>query len=275
MPASTWDPDQYQRFAAERRRPFDDLVGGLDPVPGGRLVDLGCGPGTLTIDLHRALRAAHTVGIDDAEPMLEAARAALAEAKVEAAATTYRNAAEVPPLEGVSFQWGHLQDYVAHPPVDVVFANASLHWAPDHLHLLGHLADQLVAGGQLAFQVPANHDHPSHQVADELGRQRGLAVTGGAANVLAPEVYATALHDLGLVDVAVRLVVYGFELDRADDLVEWTKGTLLTGYRAQLDPAAYDDFVDEYRSRLAAAVGPRAPYYYAFKRILAWARRPG
>jgi trans-aconitate 2-methyltransferase len=263
MASSSWDPDQYQRFASERRRPFDDLVGALEPVPGGRVVDLGCGPGTLTIDLHRAVRAAHTVGVDDAEPMLEVARAALAQAT-----------ATDPGLDGVSFAWGHLQDYVADPAVELVFANASLQWAPDHPHLLAHLADQLVAGGQLAFQVPANHDHPSHQVADDLGREQGLVVSGGAANVLAPEDYATVLHDLGLVDVDVRLQVYGFELDHADDLVEWTKGTLLTGYRAQLEPAAYDAFVDEYRSRLARRVGPKAPYYYAFKRILAWARRP-
>ncbi len=262
MTKSVWDPERYERFAAERRRPFDDLVGGLTPVPGGRAVDLGCGPGALTIELHRALGAAETVGVDDADAMLERARSALADPDL------------VPEVaRGVRFEWGHLQEWQPPRPVDVVFANASLQWVPDHPRLLARLAGNLVPGGQLAFQVPANHDHPSHTVADQLGREWGLAVTGGAANVLAPETYAMVLHDLGLAEVVVRLQVYGFELAHTADLVEWTRGTLLTGYRAQLEPADYDTFVTEYRRRLLAEVGSATSYYYAFKRILAWSRR--
>ena len=262
MTTSAWDPEQYERFAAERRRPFDDLLGGLAPVPGGTAVDLGCGPGPLTIELHRALGATETIGVDDADAMLDRARAVLADPDLDPAVA-----------RGVRFEWGHLQEWEPPRPVDVVFANASLQWVPDHPRLLARLASHLTHTGQLAFQVPANHDHPSHTVADRLGREWGLTVTGGAANVLAPETYATVLHDLGLADVEVRLQVYGFELAHSTDLVEWTKGTLLTGYRAQLEPADYDRFVTEYRRRLLAEVGAVTPYYYAFKRILAWSRR--
>jgi trans-aconitate 2-methyltransferase len=255
---TTWDPDQYLRFAAERRRPFDDLLATLTPVPGGRAVDLGCGTGELTVDLHRYLGAAETVGVDSSSAMLDRARALLA--------------AEDGP-DGLRFELGQLEDWRAEPSVDVVFANASLHWAPDHPALLAHLADQLAPAGQLAFQVPANHDHPSHVVATQLGTERGLDVSGGAATVLAPETYATLLHGLGLTDVDVVLRVYGFELPSAADVVEWTKGTLLTGYKAQLDDAGYADFEREYRDRLADEIGSDGPYYYAFKRILASGRR--
>ena len=34
-----WDPDQYERFKAERARPFWDLVALVQPCPGGRVVD--------------------------------------------------------------------------------------------------------------------------------------------------------------------------------------------------------------------------------------------
>jgi trans-aconitate 2-methyltransferase len=259
VPGSTWDPDQYLRFARERRRPFDDLAARLAPVPGGRVADLGCGPGELTLDLHHRLQAAETVGIDDAEPMLERARA-LVDGDAGA---------------GVRFEYGHLEAFGPAEPVDVLFANASLQWVPDHRDLLARLTPALAAGGQLAFQVPANHDHPSHAVADDLGTEWGLRVTGGRENVLDPEEYATVLHGLGYVDVDVWLRVYGFELDSPADLVEWTKGTLLTGYHAQLDEADYVRFVDEYRRRLAAELGDGpSPYYYPFKRILAYGRRP-
>ena len=42
----TWDPAQYERFAAERAAPFHDLLSLVRPVPGGRVVDLGCGGGS-------------------------------------------------------------------------------------------------------------------------------------------------------------------------------------------------------------------------------------
>jgi trans-aconitate 2-methyltransferase len=254
MADSAWDPAQYLRFAAERRRPFDDLVGQLEPVPGGRAVDLGCGTGELTVELHTHLGAAETVGIDDSASMLARARTLDA--------------------HGVRFETGRLEEWAPATPVEVVFANASLHWVPDHPALLARLVTGLATGGQLAFQVPANHDHPSHLAAAELAAERGLEVIGGAVSVLTPECYATVLHDLGLTDIDVVLRVYGFELPSSADVVEWTKGTLLTGYRAQLDDTGYAEFEQAYRQRLVDELGAASPYYYAFKRILAHARRP-
>ena len=119
MADSAWDPDQYLRFAAERRRPFDDLLAQLEPVPGGRAVDLGCGTGELTVELHAHLGAAETVGIDDSVSMLERARDLAA--------------------PGVRFELGRLEEWAPAVPVDVVFANASLHWVPDHPALLARL----------------------------------------------------------------------------------------------------------------------------------------
>ena len=71
----TWSPGQYQRFAAERAAPFHDLLALVRPVPGGRVVDLGCGSGELTAQLHRRLEAAATLGVDSSPAMLERAAA--------------------------------------------------------------------------------------------------------------------------------------------------------------------------------------------------------
>lgn len=245
----TWDPAQYHRFRAERRRPFDDLLALVRPVSGGRAVDLGCGTGELTAELHRHLGVAETVGIDSSAAMLE----------------------ETAPHEGggLRFELGDLARWRPSHAVDVVFSNAAFQWVTDHPALLTHVAGMLRSGGQLAFQIPANHDHPAHVVAAELGAARGLAAVGPAASVLAPETYAELLHGLGFADAHVRLQVYGFELPAADDVVEWTKGTLLTGYRARLGPDEYADFEAEYRSRVVERLGSRRPYFYGFKRILA------
>jgi trans-aconitate 2-methyltransferase len=108
--SSSWDVDQYLRFAAERRRPFDDLLMMLAPVPGGRAVDLGCGPGELTLDLHRYLGAQETIGLDNSETML----------------------ARAPQLDGVKFELSNLEDWAPTRSVDVIFANASLQWVGNH-----------------------------------------------------------------------------------------------------------------------------------------------
>ena len=47
----TWDPDEYARharFVSELGQPLIDL---LDPKPGERVLDLGCGDGVLTESL--------------------------------------------------------------------------------------------------------------------------------------------------------------------------------------------------------------------------------
>src|SRR5580700_9159808 len=67
---SPWDPEQYERFKAERSRPFFDLLALVRPRPGMRVVDLGCGTGELTTELHTRLGARETVGIDSSETML-------------------------------------------------------------------------------------------------------------------------------------------------------------------------------------------------------------
>jgi trans-aconitate 2-methyltransferase len=258
--ADTWNPQLYERFAAERRQPFDDLVALLAPCPGGRVVDLGCGTGALTVELHRVLGAASTTGIDASPAMLD-------EADSRAGG-------------GVRFELGDL-DRFAGGPVDVIFANASLQWVGDHPALLRRLAGQLVPGGQLAFQVPANGDHPSHVLAHALaaspawsGRFEGGPPAERSREVLAPEAYAELLDAIGLVDLHVRLQVYGHHLDGAASVVDWVRATLLTPFEARLGAEAYAGFVEEYRTMLLERLGDARPYFYAFKRILVRGRRP-
>jgi trans-aconitate 2-methyltransferase len=256
MSTDAWDPVQYERFKAERTAPFEDLLSLVSPVPGGTAVDLGCGTGELTAVLHTRLRAAETTGIDSSASMLERA-AELAD-----------------PAPGLRFEQGDLAAFSGE--VDVVFANAALQWVPDHDELLARLTRCLRPGGQLAVQVPANHDHPSHVLAAEMAAELGLD-DGGFRTVLAPEAYATILDALGYAGQHVRLQVYGHRMPSTAGVVEWVKGTRLTDIRRQLgDDAAYDDFLERYTARLLELLGdPDAtrPYFYAFKRILFWGRR--
>jgi trans-aconitate 2-methyltransferase len=62
MTSSAWSPTQYGKFAAERTQPFLDLLALVQPIPGGRAVDLGCGTGELTRLLHERSGAATDSG---------------------------------------------------------------------------------------------------------------------------------------------------------------------------------------------------------------------
>ncbi len=48
-----WDPDVYLAFADDRARPFYDLLSRVGAQQPRRVVDLGCGPGNLTLQLAR------------------------------------------------------------------------------------------------------------------------------------------------------------------------------------------------------------------------------
>jgi trans-aconitate 2-methyltransferase len=254
--ADTWDPAQYDRFQAERTQPFRDLLTLVRPVAGGRVVDLGCGTGALTRDLHRTVGAAATLGIDRSAAML----------------------AEASPLagDGLRFEEGDIGAWTG-SGYDVVFANASLQWVPGHHGLLQRLHDALAPGGQLAVQVPSNYDHPSHTVAAQVGARFGAAPSDRNGAVLTPEAYAETLERLGFAEQHVRLQVYGHRMTATSDVIEWVKGTLLTEYRAQLGEERFPEFLDAFRHELLTSLGDpagTAPYFYAFKRILFWAKRP-
>jgi len=134
-------------------------------------------------------------------------------------------------------------------------------------------------GGQLAFQVPANADHPSHLVAHAVAREEPFAsALGGYVRewpVLPPERYAEILDSLGFEDLTVRLEVYGHHLESSDGVVEWVKGSLLTDYEKRLPAVLYQRYLERYRERLLAEIGETAPYFYAFKRVLARGRARG
>ena len=252
-----WDPARYRRFEEERNQPFFDLLALVRPVPGGEVVDLGCGDGRLTAMVHEHTGAARTIGIDSSPHMLEEARARA--------------------TDGLSFELGDIATFSA--TADLLFANASLHWIGGHESLLTRLASCLRPGGQLAVQLPRNADHASHLVVGEVAAEAPFAEAMGGApppdpvlGVLTPEAYAELLYSLGFAEQHVRLQVYGHVLGSSAEVVEWMRGTSLTRIRSRLPEALFDEFVARYRTRLLERIGEQAPYFFAFKRVLLWAQ---
>ncbi|MBI3182417.1 MAG: methyltransferase domain-containing protein [Myxococcales bacterium] len=253
--AEQWNPAQYERFKSERAQPFYDLLSLVRPASQMRVVDLGCGTGELTRELHLRLGAAQTVGIDSSQAMLELSKAFSS--------------------PGLSFQLRDIGELEGR--WDLVFSNAALQWLPDHPALFGQLFEAAAERGQLAVQLPANQDQPSHLVASEVAAEppfaEALIGRPRQSSVLAPEAYAALLHRVGFREQQVHLLVYGHLLDSREEVVEWVKGTLLTDYQRRLPPELFPSFLSRYRERLMPRLEDQRPFFFPFKRLLLWARR--
>jgi trans-aconitate methyltransferase len=121
--AQTWDAHSYQRHTPFVAQLGEDVVRLLDPQPGERILDLGCGDGVLTRLLIDA--GAEVVGVDASESFVESARSA-----------------------GIDARLGDIQELTFDQDFDAVFTNAVLHWVPDHHAVARGVHAALVPGGR-------------------------------------------------------------------------------------------------------------------------------
>jgi trans-aconitate 2-methyltransferase len=252
-----WDPDRYLLYADERGRPFVDLLNRVGAEAPRRVVDLGCGPGNLTVLLARRWAGADVLGVDSSPEMVSRAVAG--------------------GFDPVRFEVGDVRTWQPAEPVDVLFSNATYQWVPGHLDLLPDLVDHVAPGGWFAFQVPGNHDEPSHALLHRLAADpRFAGHTHGVARPQShdPVVYADRLRDLGL-DVDAWETTYLHLLPGEDPVFTWISGT---GARPTLQ-ALPDDlrttFVEEYKVLLREAYPP-GPHgtTLPFRRVFVVAKVP-
>ena len=254
-----WDPQQYVRYADERSRPFVELLARVDATEPSYVVDLGCGPGPLTRMLADRWPGAQVLGVDSSPDMI-------ADAQQHA----------IP--NRLAFVEGDIASWQAAQPVDVLIANAALHWVPDHVELFPRFAAALAPSGVFAFQVPDNFTEPSHTLLLELRtsprwRDRLGEDADRAAGVERPERYLQALVAAGL-DADVWQTEYLHVLDGDDPVLEWVKGTALRPVLSLLDGDDRDRFVAEYAALLREAY-PKQDFgtVFPFRRTFAVGRR--
>jgi trans-aconitate 2-methyltransferase len=249
-----WDPRQYHKFQAERSAPFFDLLALVEKRPNLKIVDLGCGTGELTRQLADALPGSNVTGVDSSAQMLEKA------------------AAFVSP--NLRFEQGDQAELTGE--WDLIFSNAALQWSENHAELIPRLYRQLAPGGQIAVQVPSNHNHISHQIYRETaGEEPFRSILSGFqryAPVLSIDEYARLFFGCGAENIIVFEKVYAHILEDADAVVEWISGTALVPYFERLGEHK-EEFVNTIRARMRIAL-PDHTVFYPFRRTLFSARRP-
>ena len=232
----TWSAAQYAAFEQERTRPVRDLVAAL-PARGTvrTAIDLGCGPGNSTEVLAQRFPGAAVSGLDSSEDMVAAARQR---------------------LPGLRFDLADIAAWTPAEPFDVILANASLQWLPDHATLYPRLVRQLAPGGSLAVQTPDNLEEPAHRLAREVAASGPWAGKIGAvqhpARHGAPFYYALLQPHCSTVDVWRTTHFHPLRGGPAA-VVEWFKSTALRPYLAPLGAAEQAAFLARYLEAITGA----------------------
>jgi trans-aconitate 2-methyltransferase len=233
-----WNPEQYLKFGGERLRPAHDLLARVTLEAPRDIVDLGCGTGSVTALVRARWPGARIVGVDNSQPMLERARAALPD---------------------VVWEQHDLARWSPPAPVDLLVSNAALHWLDDHATLFPRLLSHLRPGGMLAVQMPAQHDAPSHRIGYDLAenarwrdrlqglvRRRPILEAHDYYSLLRPQVAALDLW----------LTEYVQALAGENPVAEFSKGSFVGVWLSALPAAEARDFEAEYRRQIAAAYPP-------------------
>ena len=223
--SSRWDAADYGRNAAFVPALGAPVVELLAPKPGERILDLGCGDGTLTVKLVEA--GAIVTGVDASPDMIVAAQARGLDAHV---------------ADGQRLDFG--------PEFDAVFSNAALHWMLDASAVAGGVVRALKPGGRFVGEMGGKGNIATLRAAlhAELA-ERGYSMPGGDPQwYAAPDEFTAVYESAGFVDVEARL------FSRPTPLPAGVAGWLKTFRTGFLDAAGVPD---EEQADVAQAVERR------------------
>ncbi|MBV8908391.1 MAG: class I SAM-dependent methyltransferase [Sphingomonas sp.] len=219
---SKWDAGDYARVGA-----FVAQLGGaaldlLDPKAGERILDVGCGEGTLTKKIIE--RGATVLGIDNSPEMIAAARANGIDAVLMAA-------------EDIPFT----------SEFDAAFSNATLHWVLEKEQAARAIFRAVKPDGRFAGEMGGEGNLAKLREAldDEL-IIRGYAPPVEASNWYAsPEEFAAVYEAAGFREVDARLI------ERPTPIEHGVAAWVTTFRKGWLDRAGVPE---EERAEIGAAV---------------------
>jgi trans-aconitate 2-methyltransferase len=225
-----WNTSLYLRFERERTQPSRDLLARVTLNESQEIVDLGCGPGNSTSILRERWPSAKIVGIDNSLAMLKQAKKT--DPKTE-------------------WRYEEIGSWRSSSQLDLIFANASLHWLPDHESLLKSLMQQLKPAGTLAFQIPALYDQSATTAIREVS---GLAAWKRYAPESSPIAHPPTVYydylasEAGTIDLWETL--YYHQLPHHTAIIDWYRSTGLRPYLEALpDDAARNAFQEQLLER--------------------------
>lgn len=240
---SAWDAARYQDQHSFVWRYGANLIELLNPQPGERILDLGCGTGQLTSEIARS--GATVVGLDKSAEMLAEARK------------------NYPDLVFVS---GDAARFRFPEAFDAVFSNAALHWVKDAEGAIESIAKALHRGGRFIAELGGKGNIASVQAALR-------AVLGPSADEQSPWYYpsvgeyAALLERHGLEVGAANLFDRPTPLEGEDGLENWLR-MFTQSYLRQFSPEREEDTVRQLVDHLRPALHRDGVWTVDYRRLL-------
>lgn len=245
-----WNPEVYDQFKEERSAPFFDLLNLVESRTGISVIDLGCGTGELTSKLLDYLEDSKVLGIDSSEEMLEKA----------AQFKTSRLIFEKRSIE----EQLHLGD-----TYDLIISNAAIQWCNNHKELFPRIISKVNKGGQLAVQIPSNHEYVVHQLLRKISGTEPYKTAYHSwereSPVLKIEDYTQILFDNKGGEITVYEKVFPHVLENVEAVFTWASGTAMLPYIERLPNDLKEQFKNDYKKELQN-IFPESPVFYPFKR---------
>jgi len=125
-----WNAELYDQKHAFVYQFGESVLEVLNPQPGERILDLGCGTGYLTDQIHKL--GAEVIGMDSSADMIEQAK---------------RN------YPDISFGVADAARFNFTEPFDAIFSNAVLHWVKNHDAMMKCVSQNLKPGGRFVAEM--------------------------------------------------------------------------------------------------------------------------
>jgi len=225
----------------------EDLVNILNPQPGERILDLGCGTGYLADII--AASGATVVGIDNSLEMISKAKA------------------QYPELE---FKVMSATEFHFDEHFNAIFSNAALHWVTEKEKAIDCMYRNLKRGGRVVLEMGGKHN--IERIVTAL--QNSLIKRGFSENAAIPLWYFPSLSEYtGLLEKRGFRVTYAAHFNRDTNLNDTENGIkdwikmFGSAFLKGIDETEVGSILDEVQDILESTNFRNGQWYADYKRL--------
>jgi len=217
-----WDARLYDEQNRTREEAGRKLMQRAEVGSEEKVLDIGCGTGTLTAEMARLAHKGRVVGLDPSEDMLAMARA------------------KTSMMDNITLTMERVEEMAFSEEFSLAFSNLALQWVKNQEGALRNIYNSLAPGGRIALHLPSRGfskalSHSIDAAIDTLGLAEFR--NGWKSPWYLPEKdeYETILLDAGFRGVKVSSENFSMSFSSSSAALDWALSAALVPYMTRLD----------------------------------------
>ena len=256
IPQQKWDGQYYNSNNRLQFQSAMQFLPALSIKPNEKILDVGCGPGNITVEIAKQVPYGSVVGIDISQSMVE---------------TAQQNYGAI---DNLSFKLCDARDLNFNNDFDRIVSFLTLHWIQDQQAVLSSCYNNLKPGGLInIFMVPHVEDHPFAYSFDQIAASKRWKDTLGEVKAndqyygLTEQSIKSLMEQAGFTVLDIHSLIFENTFDSVDAIKKHISGWIV-GFSAvsSLPETAREEFVNDLTNRYAQVVGTNADGSYAYNR---------